>query len=220
LKASADDKPRRPYDAPERRAAAARTREAIVEAAHRRFGQRGWSGTTIKDVAETAEVSPKTVEALFGTKSALLGAAVDFAIRGDAGETPILQRESALRVENAADAREMLELHAAHLRLIVPRSARLVSVVEHAAAADESVRRLWRRMNLNRRAGVQWATDLYDAKPGGKSDLTRAEVEANFWVVVNWSTYRTLSELAGLDEDGYEAWLRRYYAVTLLAPPS
>jgi AcrR family transcriptional regulator len=220
LKTSEDDNSRRPYDASGRRAAAARTREAIVASAYRRFGDRGWSGTTIRDVAADAAVSPKTVEALFGTKAALLGAAVDFAIRGDAGETPILQRESARRVEHAADAAEMLQLHAAHLRLIVPRSARVVSVVEHAARADESVAQLWRRITRNRRSGVRWASDVYAAKRRARTDLSRVELEAVFWIVVNWATYRTLTELAGLDDDGYEAWVRRYYAATLLERPS
>jgi AcrR family transcriptional regulator len=59
--------PRRRYHAPARLAGAARTRAAIVEAAHERFGERGWSGTTIRDVAEAADVSPKTIEAVFGT---------------------------------------------------------------------------------------------------------------------------------------------------------
>ena len=41
-------------------------------------------------------------------------------------------------------------------------------------------------------------------------------MEPIFWVTVNWGTYRTLTELAGLDDDGYEDWVRRYYAAMLL----
>lgn len=199
-----------------RLAAAARTRAAVVEQAHALFAERGWSGTTIRDVAEDAGVSPKTVEALFGTKPALLGAAVDFAIRGDAGDTPVVERESGRRVQDAADAAAMLDLHAAHLRLVTPRSARIVSVVEHAAAADRAVGDLWGRIIGNRRAGVRWVTELFLEKRGRPPDKERVDVEPIFWVTVNWGTYRTLTELAGLDDDGYEAWLRRYYAAMLL----
>jgi AcrR family transcriptional regulator len=215
VESPAAGKPRRRYHAPARLAAAARTRAAVVEQAHALFAERGWSGTTIKDVAADAGVSPKTVEALFGTKAALLGAAVDFAIRGDVGETPVIERESGRRVQDAPDAAAMLELHAAHLRLITPRSARIVSVVEHAAPADRAVEDLWQRITGNRRVGVHWATELFLSKPGRPARATRADVEPVFWVTVNWATYRTLTELARLDDDGYENWLRRYYAAML-----
>ena len=42
-------------------------------------------------------------------------------------------------------------------------------------------------------------------------------VEAVFWVALNWGTFRTLTEQAGLDADSYESWLRRYYRSMLLA---
>lgn len=209
-------KPRRRYHAPARLAAAARTRAAVVEQAHLLFAERGWSGTTIRDVAARADVSPKTIEALFGTKAALLGAAVDFAIRGDASETPVIERESGRRVQDAPDAAAMLDLHAAHLRLITPRSARIVSVVEHAAAADDAIGELWQRITANRRTGVRWATELYLEKPGRPTHARRDDVEPVFWVTVNWATYRTLTELARLDDDAYEVWLRRYYSSMLL----
>lgn len=209
-------KPPRRYHAPARLAAAARTRAAVVDRAHALFAERGWSGTTIRDVAEDAGVSPKTVEALFGTKAALLSGAVDFAIRGDAGDTPVVERESGRRVQDAPDATAMLDLHAAHLRLITPRSARIVSVVEQAAAADRAVGELWGRIIGNRRTGVRWATELFLSKTGRPPGAERADVEPIFWVTVNWGTYRTLTELAGLGDDGYEDWLRRYYAAMLL----
>lgn len=220
MKTSEDDKPKRRYHAPQREEAAARRREAIVASAHRRFVERGWSGTTVRHVAEAADVSPKTVEALFGTKAALLRAAVDFAIRGDIGTTPVAERESFRRVEAAPTAARMLDLHAAHLRQITPRSASIAWVVEHAAAADDSVAEVWARMNHNLRFAVATAAELLGTKAGHNRALSRRETEAVFWVAFDWGTYRTLSHLAGLDDDAYEGWLRRYYAATLLDRPS
>lgn len=218
MKNTGSDRSSRRYHAPVRLAAAARRRAAVVERAHALFAERGWSGTTIRDVAATAGVSPKTVEALFGTKAMLLGAAVDFAIRGDAGETPVVERESGRRVQDAPDAATMLERHAAHLRLIVPRSARIVSVVEHAAGADPAVGALWRRISDNRRSGVRWATTIFLAKAQRRDQASQAAAEPVFWVAVSWDTYRTLHEHAKLEDDRYEAWLRRYYRATLLGP--
>ncbi len=210
------DKPRRRYDSSTRQAAASRRRAAVVASAHRQFGEHGWSGTTVRRIADDAGVSPKTVEALFGTKAALLRASVDLAIRGDADSTPMMQRASVRAIEEAPTAAEVVDLHAAHLRAIVPRSARIASVVEHAAASDDDVADLWRQMDANRRSGVVWAAGTLLAKPGRRRDLARREAESVFWVALDWSTFRTLSEQAGLDVDEYEVWLKRYYSATLL----
>ena len=215
---SEEKREKRRYRAPKREAAAARRREAIVRAAKELFEERGWGATRVHDIAESAGVSQKTVEALFGTKAALLQAAVDYAIRGDTEPLPMPQREAVARMEAAPDAAAMLALHAAHVRAVNERSARIAAAVEHAAAADPAVAALWQQMNRNRAFGVRWATDTLRAKRGRRPHLARHEVEATFWVALDWSTYRTLTEHAGLDPTGFERWLGRYYAATLLPP--
>lgn len=210
------DKPRkRAYDSARRRAAAAERRTAIVSAARESFEARGWAGTRIREIGAAAGVSQKTVEALFGTKAALLQAAVDLAIRGDADPLPMPRRESILEIERAPDASTMLRLHARHLRVVNARSARIASVVEDAAAADPAVAALWRQMNRNRDYAVGWATSTFLRKRGRRR-LGRARVESTFWVALDWSTYRTLTERAALDDDGFERWLRDYYTAMLL----
>src|ERR1700687_1069931 len=98
----------RPYRAPRRAAAAAQTREAILHAANQRFEARGWAGTTIAGIAADAEVSPKTIEALFATKAALLAAVVDYSLRGDASDVPMVAREATQTVLSAPNALTML----------------------------------------------------------------------------------------------------------------
>ena len=211
---------KRAYHAPQRQAQAARTRDAIVRAAKDLFEQRGWTGSTVDAIAKSAGVSQKTVEAVFGTKAALLQAAVDYAIRGDVHAVPIAQRESVRRMEAAPDAATMLRLHALHLRTINERSARIAWTVEHAAASDPAVRTLWQRMNDNRALAVAWATQTLLGKPGRKRGIPRKQVESAFWIALDWGTYRVLTEHAALDPDQYEAWLRRYYKATFLADAS
>jgi TetR/AcrR family transcriptional regulator, regulator of autoinduction and epiphytic fitness len=211
-----DKRARRPYDAPQRRAAAAHTRELIVRAAKESFEERGWAGTTVRSVSESAGVSLKTVEALFGTKAALLQAAVDYAIRGDVEPLQMPQRDSVARMEAAANAETMLEFHATHLRTINERSARIAWAVEHAAPGDPSVAELWRRMNDNRTFAIGWAARTLLAKPGRKPRLRRRDVETAFWVALDWGTYRTLTNHAGLTPDEFERWLRSYYRAAFL----
>jgi AcrR family transcriptional regulator len=214
---SGDDKrPKRRYHAPRRTAAAARTRETVVRAAKEQFEQRGWAGTTIPSIAQAAGVSVKTVEAQFRTKAALLQLAVDYAIRGDLDPRLMPQRERVAQMEAAPDAATMLKLHAAHLRTINARSARIAWAVEHAAATDPTVARLWEQMNSNRRFAVRWATDTFLSKAGRRRGLRRRYVEATFWNALDWGTYRTLTEHAGLSPDEFQRWLESYYQASLL----
>jgi AcrR family transcriptional regulator len=63
------------------------------------FERLGWSGATMRAVADQASVSVKTVEALYRTKAELLKAAVDYAIAGDVEPIPMLARESVAAME-------------------------------------------------------------------------------------------------------------------------
>ena len=115
----------RTYHAPRRTAAAAETRQAILRAAKDEFEARGWAATTMRSIAVRAGVSPKTVEALFATKPALLEATLLAAFDGDPPNTdtgdPAIRPEAVLEmrgeaageIEGATDAATMLELHAA-----------------------------------------------------------------------------------------------------------
>ena len=205
------DKPtKRRYDAPRRAAGAARTRDAVVEAARHLFEHHGWAGTTVAAVAERARVSRQTVEAVFGTKTALLRAAVDLSIRGDADPLPMPRRDVVAEMEQAPDARTMLDLHARHIRTINARSARMAWVVEHAAASAPSVAELWETMTANRRSAARWAATTLLAKKRAPT-VAREEVEEAFWVGIDWRTYRSLTEERGLAPAAFERWLRRYY---------
>lgn len=140
----------------------------------------------------SAGVSPKTIEATFGTKGRLLDAAVDFAIRGDTGAIEMPQRAPVIEMEQAADAPTMLTLHAAHLRRIHQRSARIAATVEQAAA-DPTVAEIWQRMNHNRAYAVRWAARTLLAKPGHRPGLTPKDTQTAFWITIDWGTYRTLT---------------------------
>jgi len=207
---------KRAYHAPRRTAAAAQTRRAILEAAKRQLEARGWSGATIRAIAAEAEVSPKTIEALFPAKAALLEAVVDYTFRGGDPETPVTEGASARAVELAADARTMLARYAEHVVTINARSARLVSVVEVAAATDEQAAALWARMTRNRRFGARWAADLLLAKPDAPAGLEVEDVVRVFLVGLNAVTHGTLTNELRLSSKAAADWLATYYRRMLL----
>jgi AcrR family transcriptional regulator len=209
-------KHKRSYHSPRREEAATQTRLAIVRAGQHLFTSYGWAGTTMRAVADEAGVSVKTVEALFGTKAALLEEVVRFAIRGDLQDVEMPQRQAVARMEAAPNARTMLGLHAAHLRTVNERSAGLAWTVEQAVPSDAAVARLWDQMNRNRTYAVGWAASTLLVKPGRRPRLRRRLVEATFWVALDWGTYRTLTAHAGLSAADYEEWLRTYYTSAFL----
>ena len=202
---------KRPYHAPRRAASAAQTREAILAAAKSRFEARGWVATTVAAIAADASVSPKTIEAAFGTKAALLAAVVDYAIRGDVDPTPMLARQAVQAERDAPDAATMLELHAGRSAAIASRSAHLAWVIETAATGDKRVADLWARMTNNLRFGVSTAAETLLQKPGVRADLTRQDAEDVLLIAMHWSTYRTLTGLGELRPEAIERWIRRYY---------
>jgi len=214
----------RRYHAPRRAAAAAQTREAILHAAKDQFEAHGWAATTVAAVAADAAVSPKTVQALFGTKAALLAAAVDYAIAGDVTEVPVIARESARSVEAAPDAATMLDRHADHVVAINARSAGLARVVESAAGSSQLVAGLWEQMTANRHLGVRWAATTLLTKVGTRPGLTLDQAERDFVIAIDWGTYRTLTGELGLTSGQVRDWIRNYYQRMFLsyaqaAPP-
>jgi AcrR family transcriptional regulator len=63
-----------------RRPGASGTRDAILEAARREFGQHGYDRATIRGVARGAGVDPALVHYFFGTKAELFAAAMELPV--------------------------------------------------------------------------------------------------------------------------------------------
>jgi AcrR family transcriptional regulator len=59
-----------------RRPGESRTREAILDAARKRFGEHGYDGATIRGIAGDAGVDPALVHHFYGTKERLFAAAM------------------------------------------------------------------------------------------------------------------------------------------------
>ena len=76
-----------------RRAGESRTREAILDAARRSFGEHGYDGATIRAIASAAGVNPALVHHFYGTKEGLFAAAM---------RLPVLPSEIIARAFGAA----------------------------------------------------------------------------------------------------------------------
>jgi AcrR family transcriptional regulator len=220
----------RTYHAPRRTAAAAETRRDILRAAKEEFEARGWAATTIRAIATSAGVSPKTVEALFATKPALLEAALLGALGGDpantdSGDLAVIRPEAVLElrgearreIEEAPDAAAMLELHAALACEINARVARICWAVDTAVSSDERLAALGARLTESWLFGVRWSAEVLLRKHGVRPDLSLREAEATFLIAIDWSTYLTLTTKGDVSPEEVQEWVTRYYRRMMLA---
>jgi AcrR family transcriptional regulator len=213
--------PTRSYHAPNRIAAAQRTRSAILASAKLSFEEIGWARTTIPAIANGAGVSVKTVEAHFGTKAKILAGVVSELAR-TRREVEALDGESELAVETlrhfeqATSAITALPYHADYAVPRVSRSARIARAIDEAAPTDPAVADLAERLRRNHDYGANWAARVVMGKRGIASGITLEEATRVFRFAIDPATYLTLTREIGLDDDGFREWLLRYTRGMLL----
>ena len=101
-----------------------KTARAIEDAALRLFAERGYQATTIADIAEAAEISPRTFFSYFPSKESVLF--------GDFDQTVRRPRRAPRRPRRAASLLDAIR-------------AWIVDIVEADGLPDERERRLRRR---------------------------------------------------------------------------
>jgi AcrR family transcriptional regulator len=128
------------------------TRQRICDAAKELFLSRGYTGTTITDIARGAGVAQQTVYFVYRSKAAVLAAVMDTEIVGDPEEVPLLERPEVRRIARVADPRRRLERLVSVACDVTARLAPLYEVVR-GGSADDEVREL-----LDRHEDQRWHT--------------------------------------------------------------
>src|SRR6185312_17071787 len=98
--------PKRPYDSAWRQAQARQTREALLDAARRRFLAEGFAATTVAVIAADVGVSADTIYKAFGGKPGLVRAICAHALAGE-GPVPAETRSDELQAHQP-DPREII----------------------------------------------------------------------------------------------------------------
>jgi AcrR family transcriptional regulator len=196
----APQKRRRGYQSPRRERQAAETRAAVLEAAVRLFGERGWAATGMREVARGAEVSVETVYAGFGSKSELLMAALDVALVGDSAPVALSQRPEFAALGSGTPQERV----AAAARLVTTahrRTAGVYLALREAAASDPDLARRLQEVEERRRVSVDQAISLITDRAA-----TRQERDG-LWAVLAIEVYQLLTELSGWTPQQYQTWV-------------
>lgn len=208
----------RPYRSPVRAERAARTRAAILSAATASFLHDGYAGTTMRSVARAAGVSVPTVELAFGTKAALLKAAIDVAIAGDDDPVAVLDRPWAGEARALADPRDVLGLAARVLAAAQARSAGLMLALFEGAAGGDELDALRRQMVAQREVTAAWLVDRLAERSALRHRLRRAEAVDMVWALIDPALFDRLTRHRGWTAARYERWIADTLAAALLAP--
>ncbi len=198
---------------------ARRTRMRMLDAAGRLFTARGWAGTTIDEIARTAEVGVQTVYFTFGNKRALLKELLDTAVAGDADPVATLDRPWARELLAEPDPATQLRLQVAGARRILERAAPVLEVVRGAAAAEPELAELW-RTNLRQRHAVQlhFAQALEAKTPDGLRDGHDAASAADIaMTLLGPETYALLVTDRHWTPDRWQQWAADSLARQLLS---
>lgn len=130
------------------------TRTRITTAATELFTSAGYSSTSIAAIAARAGVSEQSVYYSFGTKRAVLTAALDLAIAGDDEPVPTLERPWVREALADPDPHGQIHRQVAGAADVLRRAAPLLDVVRSAATIDAELAEVW-ETNLQQRLTVQ-----------------------------------------------------------------
>jgi len=199
---------KRSYESPLRKAQAAATRRAIINAASALFIERGYVATSIDAIAEAAGVSRATVFTSVGGKKALLKTAYDVALVGDDEPIPFPQRPASLAVRAEPDPQRYL---VGYTGLVVDINARLAPIYEAvrgAASADPEVRDVFEAIGTERRIGAGNVVRDLVAKGGRLRDGLDQEGAADvLWVLIDAGLFHLLVHRRAWSRESFEAWL-------------
>jgi AcrR family transcriptional regulator len=197
----------RSYDSPRRRAQAAATRAAILEAAERLFIRDGYVATSVPAIAQEADVALKTVYVGFDTKPNLLRRLWEERLAPDEASMPVMDRSWYRQVIAEGDPRRQLELLAAQGRRVKTRSGDLMEVIRNAAPVDEDIARLWDDVQTKLLSVARSIVEQLLVKNKLTEGLDVATGSDILWTLNHPSLWHLLVRERGWTPERYEAWL-------------
>ena len=215
MSTTSEAKQRRKYDNSRRRADAEARQRSIIEAATALFVEQGFGPTTIDQIAATADVSPQTIYATYGSKAAVLFRAIEVAVAGDYDEAPLM--DFAPELTELSEHRSQFAAAAHFVREMHDRVAPLMRVMEGAASTDPSLEESRRRLLHQIRSGCAvWVSQIGPKalRPGLSQDQA---IDVMFTMQAP-HLYSIYTVDLGWTPDQYETWLAHALPHLLLRP--
>jgi AcrR family transcriptional regulator len=194
------------YDNSARAASARATRARVLAAARTSFVERGFAGTTVRHVAQEAEVSQETIYKTFGGKAGLLKAVYDTTLAGDDEQVPLAQRPEALAVINAPGPVQAVAAYAKLAQMISARVDPLLRVLLGSRDTNTALSSFARTIDEERRTGSAMWVGHWHAAGWLREGLEVGKAADIVWAL-NSNEPRWLLQDAGWTADEITAWL-------------
>lgn len=195
-------------EAGQRRASRAHeTRQRIIEAGLRLFLDRGYASTTVQGIAEAAGVAPATIYQAFGTKHAVLAAALDFTVAGDDTALAVLDRDWVADARREKNRGRQLRLIVNGASDIAARTAPLKEILRDAAATEAAARELIRDDHERRHRTQEGLVDLLIENRQLRAGIDRRRAVDTFFALVNSANYDLLVTQQGWTLSEWQTWV-------------
>lgn len=200
--------PKRPYDSSRRQAQARETQGAIAAAARDAFIERGYSATSVRDIADAAGVSVQTVYNAFEDgKAGVLARVFDIAVVGDDAPVALADRDEMQAIMASTDIRAALTAWMHMATAIFSRFLPLLNALREARSSEPLIEQLWRTNAIeSRHAGVgALATKLKSLKAFPRG-MTVERANDIIWAYVSFETAEMLIVERGWSGEEYAKW--------------
>src|SRR6266852_7361627 len=154
------------------------TRRRIIEAGLRLFLEKGYVTTTVQEIAQAARVAPATIYQAFGTKHAVLAAALDLTVAGDDTPLAVLDRDWVDDARREKNQGRQLRLIVEGASQIAARTAPLKEILRDAAATEVAARELIREDHERRYHTHQGLVDVLIENRQLRVGIDRASAKA------------------------------------------
>ncbi len=179
-------------------------KKLIIDAAMALFLEDGYVATTMDDIAERAGVARRTIYNQFGSKAALLLAAINDRVVGAGERSPVSDQEAIREME---DPHQMIE---AFIRVhvgVAERSLPLLRITFEAAAVDGEVAKQYERNEEYRYQAQQVLIDSLNDKGFLRSDVSLSYLRRGFWLLAGPQLLITATQ-AGWNIETYTRWVK------------
>jgi len=210
--ASESGEEKRPYHSRVRQRQAEETHQRILEAARSLFESQGYAATTLEAIAELAEVSPKTIAAVFGSKRALLAEVIN----PEAFSTPVKLLIEELRATD--DPSRRLSLVAQITRQAYEPLVSSLELLRTAGAVAPELADVARQIEARRRQNQARLIASLSEQGALRPGLSFEEATDVLWALTSYDVYRMLVVERGWKPARYETWLAQFLIQLLLQP--
>jgi len=202
---------KRPYHSPVRGRQAEETQRRILTAARSLFEHQGYAATTLEAIAQLAEVSPKTIEAVFGSKRALLAEVINPEVFSPSVKRLIEELRA------TEDPLRRLSLVAQITRQAYEPLASSLELLRTVGAVAPELADVARQIEARRRQNQARLIVSLRQQGALVPFLSLEEATDVLWALTSYDLYRMLVVEQHWEPERYETWLAQLLTQHLLA---